>query len=405
MVELVFFYIYYISSFSKKLNNDIETANEVESAFHEEELPLELEKINSLKNRNIVSIQNKLSSNYLRDFPELYDFIIQNIDLKLIDESDGHIVDSINPYNINILEDHSKSLVINLHKINDIRWLNRYFLQVHRKIYNGGYLIGKAETLSTNRRTIYSKFPAIIAHFIYLINFVFKRVVPKLPFIKRIYFMLTHGKGRIISQAEVLGRLHFCGFNTIAVKEINTVVYFIAQRIKNPSIEKNPSYGPVVRLKRVGFRGDLIQVYKFRTMHPYSEFLQEYIYDKYGSVNGDKFNNDFRVTSWGRIFRKFWIDEIPMIYNLIRGDIALVGVRPLSLYKFSIYRESLKKKRVKFKPGLIPPFYADMPDSLEGLMDSEEKYLDAKAQKPFTTDIVYFFKAFFNIFFKNARSR
>ena len=40
----------------------------------------------------------------------------------------------------------------------------------------------------------------------------------------------------------------------------------------------NPTYGPFVKLKRVGREGQLIKVYKLRTMHPYAEYLQEYVY-------------------------------------------------------------------------------------------------------------------------------
>jgi lipopolysaccharide/colanic/teichoic acid biosynthesis glycosyltransferase len=139
-------------------------------------------------------------------------------------------------------------------------------------------------------------------------------------------------------------------------------------------------------------------------MHPYSEFLQDHIYDMYGTKDGDKFLNDFRVTGWGKFIRKFWIDEIPMLTNYFRGDLKIVGVRPLSVQKFSIYRKQLQEKRIKYKPGLIPPFYADLPDDLEGLMNSENKYLDAYTKHPFVTDIKYFFKASYNILFRKARS-
>jgi lipopolysaccharide/colanic/teichoic acid biosynthesis glycosyltransferase len=47
-------------------------------------------------------------------------------------------------------------------------------------------------------------------------------------------------------------------------------------------------------MKRIGMYGKIIHVYKLRTMHPYSEYIQKYVYDLNGSVNGDKINNDFR---------------------------------------------------------------------------------------------------------------
>ncbi len=93
-----------------------------------------------------------------------------------------------------------------------------------------------------------------------------------------------------------------------------------------------------------------------------------------------------------------------MILNVFRGELKIVGVRPLSEHYLSLYNEKLRVKRLKTKPGLIPPFYVDLPKSLEEIMASEEKYLDAYSKSPFLTDLKYFFKAFFNIAFKRARS-
>jgi lipopolysaccharide/colanic/teichoic acid biosynthesis glycosyltransferase len=67
-----------------------------------------------------------------------------------------------------------------------------------------------------------------------------------------------------------------------------------------PSYQTNPTYGPIVRLERIGFNDRMINVYKFRTMYPYSEFLQEYIYEKNNLEKGGKFKDDFRVMEWGR---------------------------------------------------------------------------------------------------------
>ncbi len=81
------------------------------------------------------------------------------------------------------------------------------------------------------------------------------------------------------------------------------------------------------------------------------------------------------------------------------------GVRPLSQHYYSLYNDDLKQKRIKFKPGLVPPFYADMPKTLEEIMSSEMRYLEAYEKHPILTDFSYFFKAFFNIFFRRARSQ
>ena len=59
---------------------------------------------------------------------------------------------------------------------------------------------------------------------------------------------------------------------------------------------------------------------------------------------------------------------------------------------------------MKYKPGLLPPYYADMPKTLEEIMSSELKYLEAYEKSPFATDVKYFFKVFYNIIIKKARS-
>jgi len=69
-----------------------------------------------------------------------------------------------------------------------------------------------------------------------------------------------------------------------------------------------------------------------------------------------------------------------------------------------LYSDELKEKRVKHKPGLIPPFYADMPKTLPEIIESELRYLNEYEKHPLRTDLKYFFKAWENIIFKKARS-
>jgi lipopolysaccharide/colanic/teichoic acid biosynthesis glycosyltransferase len=139
-------------------------------------------------------------------------------------------------------------------------------------------------------------------------------------------------------------------------------------------------------------------------MHPFSEYLQPYIYKHYKLKEGGKFKNDFRVTTMGHFMRKFWIDELPMLINLFKGEMKIVGVRPLSRHYYNLYDEKVKEERTKVKPGLVPPFYADMPKTLEEIQTSELKYLKSYQKHPLLTDWRYFWKALFNIFFRNARS-
>jgi hypothetical protein len=81
-----------------------------------------------------------------------------------------------------------------------------------------------------------------------------------------------------------------------------------------------------------------------------------------------------------------------------------VGIRPLSKQYFDLYKKEVQERRIKYKPGLIPPFYADMPADLEGIQASELKYLDSFDKHPFITDFRYFWKSGWNILFHTARS-
>jgi lipopolysaccharide/colanic/teichoic acid biosynthesis glycosyltransferase len=93
-----------------------------------------------------------------------------------------------------------------------------------------------------------------------------------------------------------------------------------------------------------------------------------------------------------------------MVINLVKGDLKLVGVRPLSLDYFSCYPTKVKQLRTKTKPGLIPPYYVDLPNSFDEVIKSEEKYLDQYFQSPIMTDSKYLFKAVWNIVIQGNRS-
>jgi lipopolysaccharide/colanic/teichoic acid biosynthesis glycosyltransferase len=187
--------------------------------------------------------------------------------------------------------------------------------------------------------------------------------------------------------------------------QANNRLYFVAKKVDNPAFDKDPTYGPLIKLRRVGKDGKIFKVYKLRTMYPYAEYLQDYVYKHNELDEGGKFKDDFRVSPLGRLLRKFWIDEFPMFWNLIKGDMKLIGVRPLSKHYFSLYTPEVQEMRTRVKPGLVPPFYADMPKTLDDIILSEKKYLELYAQNPLKTDISYFFKIFTNIFFRGARSK
>ena len=297
------------------------------------------------------------------------------------------------------------SSILNLKKVNDIRYINKFFETVNTILPNSGLYLGKVVTYPNRRSAILKKYPPILNKVIYFFDYIFSRVLPKLSISKNLYFHLTKGKGRVISRAEMYGRLYSCGFEIIDEKTINHSLFFVAKKVKDPFYDQNPTYAPLISLNRIGKNGKIIKVHKIRTMHPYSEYLQEYIYNRNELQEGGKIKNDFRISPEGRIFRKFWIDEIPMLINIFKGEMKLVGVRPLSKHFYSLYDKDLQQKRIKNKPGFIPPFYVDLPKTMSEIMESERRYLELYDQSPFITDVKYFFMAFKNVLFKGARSK
>ena len=332
----------------------------------------------------------------------LTNFIKKNFDLSL---KTNYLTSTSNEYNLGKLDSTKFSSIINLKKVNDIRYINKFFETVNSSLPSLGLYLGVVVTYPNRRKAMFKKYPPILNKLLYFVDFIFSRISPKLPIVKKIYFFLTKGKGRVMSRAETFGRLYSCGFEIIDEKTINNLLYFVARKIKKPRYDNNPTYGPLIRLNRIGKNGKKIKVYKLRTMHPFSEYLQQYVYDKNKLQEGGKIKDDFRISPLGRIFRKFWIDEIPMLVNVLKGDMKIVGVRPLSEHFFSLYDEDLQKERIKHKPGFIPPYYVDLPKTMSEIMKSERNYLDLYNKSPIKTDIKYFFIAFKNVLLKGARSK
>ncbi len=271
--------------------------------------------------------------------------------------------------------------------------LNDYILNVRNTLVDGGVFVGALFPHHYRYRRYLKKYSFWTANSFYFFDFVWKRVFPKIPITREIYFTFSKEKDRAISLAEGLGRLVYCGFKILDLAAVDDVVYFAAAKNGLFKPVKKFFYSPVFKMKRMGKGGKTIYVYKLRTMYPYSEFIQDFVYEHNNLELGGKFKDDFRVPVWGRVFRKLWIDELPMLINWVKRDLKFVGVRPISEHYMSLYSKEHQERRMNFKPGLVPPFYADLPNTIEEIELSEKRYLDAYEKNPIKTDIKYFFKA------------
>ena len=288
--------------------------------------------------------------------------------------------------------------IINFKNINSLRYINEHLKSVNTLLPEGGMYIGRVETYWERKLRIYGKFGRQIGRVLWLSDFVINRIIPKIKYINNIYFYFTKGLYHTLSRAEILGRLVYCGFSIVDYKVINQQLYFVAIKTGKPMDYQIPSFHPIIRLQRLGRNGKKIGVYKLRTMHPYSEYLQDYVIRLNGYNDKGKPADDFRSARWGRFFRRYWIDNIPHLINLIKGEMKLVGLRPLSKVRFNEFPEDLRKERIKYKPGCIAPYVAlKMPDDKMNI-EAERIYIKEYLSRPFLTDCRYLVKAIFNIF-------
>ena len=288
--------------------------------------------------------------------------------------------------------------------LNAVRYVNRYLREANRKLKDGGYFAVAFDTALKRRVQFFNKYSKFWARILYVFHFFWHRMCPKLKLTRRFYYLCTRKVRKVFPRPEILGRLYYCGFEVVAEHYIHDRYCVIARKIGEPDTERR-HYGLIVKLKRIGKNGEYFWVYKFRTMHAYAEYLQNYVYNNNNLQVGGKFRDDYRIPEWGRWMRKTWFDEIPMLINVLKGEMKLVGVRPLSEQDFELYDPDLRALRIKYKPGMLPPYYADMPKTLEEIQESERKYLEAYGKHPFRTNWKYFWKIVRNILFRHKRSQ
>jgi len=103
----------------------------------------------------------------------------------------------------------------------------------------------------------------------------------------------------------------------------------------------------------VGQGGRPLKAYKFRTMVVGADELKQQLLDK-NEATGPvfKMRNDPRVTPVGRILRRFSLDELPQLWSVIKGDMSLVGPRPVLIYEWKQFTDWHRQK-LCVKPGMI----------------------------------------------------
>lgn len=105
--------------------------------------------------------------------------------------------------------------------------------------------------------------------------------------------------------------------------------------------------------ERSGHYGKPFRMWKFRTMHVDAESHRASL-ETHNEMDGPvfKIRNDPRIFAFGQFLRKFSIDELPQLINVLRGEMSLVGPRPLPVYEINRIEKSAQRRRLSVKPGL-----------------------------------------------------
>lgn len=140
-------------------------------------------------------------------------------------------------------------------------------------------------------------------------------------------------------------------FSSVAIIFLSPLFFYVALRVRFSS------KGPIIYMQeRIGFKGIPFCLYKFRSMYIDAE--------KNGpSLSSD---NDPRITPWGRTMRKWRLDELPQLWNILRGEMSLVGPRPERKFyidqvasDFPYYKYLLKAKPGLTSWGMVQFGYAE----------------------------------------------
>lgn len=168
---------------------------------------------------------------------------------------------------------------------------------------------------------------------------------------------------------------------------VDVVVSFVAIVISSPIMLftmlaiRLDSKGPVIfKQVRVGQNGRNFNIYKFRSMYADAEERKKDLMDQNEISSGMMFKmkNDPRVTRVGKFIRKTSIDELPQLFNVLKGDMSLVGTRPPTVDEVAKYKKS-QWRRISIKPGITGMWQVSGRSNItdfDKVVEMDLKYID-----------------------------
>jgi len=154
---------------------------------------------------------------------------------------------------------------------------------------------------------------------------------------------------------------------------------------------------PIIYYKEVvGSNGKSFAMFKFRTMVNNADTKEITVLERRSLK--EKPDNDSRITKIGVFLRKASIDEFPQFFNVLRGDMSLVGPRPKSQWMIDNFSKERRTIYLSFKPGMTGMIQA----TNRSLSDFSQEYEDLEKyyyyNHSFVFDIIIFFKTIFTLF-------
>lgn len=212
-------------------------------------------------------------------------------------------------------------------------------------------VIGVPDSGADNLKAIFAQYSALIPHLIVLSD------TPDLPSLWRISRSCGRLSGTEMSNARLLSSLWGLKRTIDVVVAVAAGTLCLPLFIAIALAIKLTSNGPILYgHKRLGFQGRWFSAWKLRTMHPNADALLR----KYLAENTDareewerdhKLRNDPRVTWIGKFLRRSSLDELPQIWNVLRGEMSLVGPRPIVAKEVAKYGHVFRKYAA-VKPGI-----------------------------------------------------
>ena len=167
-------------------------------------------------------------------------------------------------------------------------------------------------------------------------------------------------------------------FSLFALILLLPLMFFIVVLVRCTSKGKS-----VYKHPRIGRNGKSFHCYKFRTMYPdadarLKELLAMHPELRDEWVSSHKLKNDPRVTPFGKFLRKCSLDELPQFWNVLRGDMSVVGPRPVVLAEVIAHLGPKSSKILSVRPGLTCLWQVSgrSDTSYERRVALDEKYVD-----------------------------